>query len=106
MMLCKDEDPIHHYRICSTDRWRLAGIRKKVGFQDECANNGSLLPRPDRRYLRMHAFCCRVAHLSGATEYLDKFYKDLERMEVLATDGSSATFLIQALELLGDDGQN
>ena len=81
-------------------------MRKKVGFQDERASNGTTHPRPDRRYLQTHALCCRVAHLSGITEHLDKFYKDFERMEVLATDGSSAAFLIQALELLGEDGHN
>ncbi|KAF8329518.1 uncharacterized protein EI90DRAFT_3062873 [Cantharellus anzutake] len=100
----KDEDSVHHYKVCSTDQWRLAGMRKKVAFRDERVADGTTHPRPDRRYLQVHALCCRVAHLSGATEYLDKFYKKFERMEVLATDGSSADFLIQALELLGHDG--
>jgi hypothetical protein len=29
------------------------------------------LPLPNSHYLRLHAAVCRVAHLSGAAEYLD-----------------------------------
>jgi hypothetical protein len=36
------------------------------------------LPNPD--YLRIHAACCRVAHLSGAGEYMDKIIDDPEDM--------------------------
>jgi hypothetical protein len=54
------------------------------------------LPNPD--YLRIHAACCRVAHLSGAAEQIDKVLEDLEVMRVLSEDGSSAHALSFALQ--------
>jgi hypothetical protein len=55
------------------------------------------LPLPDPRYLALHAACARVAHLSGAGEYIDTFDKDMETTLVLAKDGSSAKLLAEAL---------
>ncbi|KAI0760556.1 hypothetical protein C8Q74DRAFT_1451463 [Fomes fomentarius] len=52
---------------------------------------------PDPRYLRLRAACCRVAHLSGAAEYLDEIYRDMDTIQVLAVDGSSAEVLDAAL---------
>lgn len=58
--------------------------------------SGSLaLPNP--QYLRIHAACCKVAHLSGAAEYLDEAYRDMEMLQVLTNDGSSAQVLDVAL---------
>jgi hypothetical protein len=48
------------------------------------------LELPDGRYLKLHAAICRVAHMSGAAEYMDKHDRDLEELSVLAPDGSSA----------------
>jgi hypothetical protein len=48
------------------------------------------LELPDRRYLKLHAAICRVAHMSGVAEYMDKHDRDLEELSVLAPDGSSA----------------
>ena len=45
------------------------------------------LPVPSRAYFKLHATYCRVAHLSGAGEYIDK---DLRDIEVLSQDGTSA----------------
>ena len=36
------------------------------------------LPLPNPIYLSIHATCCRVAHLSGAGEYIEKILEDLE----------------------------
>ena len=33
-------------------------------------------PLPNPTYLRIHAACCRVAHLSGATKYIEKILDD------------------------------
>lgn len=55
------------------------------------------LPLPDPRYLRMHATCAKVAHLSGAAEYIDVIFRDMEDTRVLATNGSSAELLSYAL---------
>jgi hypothetical protein len=35
------------------------------------------LPLPNPDYLRIHAACCRVAHLSGASEHMDEILEDL-----------------------------
>lgn len=51
------------------------------------------LPLPNPDYLEIHAACCRVAHLSGAGEYMDKVLEDLEDTHVLSQDGSSARIL-------------
>lgn len=55
------------------------------------------LPLPDHRYLQLHATCARIAHLSGASEYLNRVFRDMERVSVLANDGSSANVLSNAL---------
>jgi len=52
---------------------------------------------PDPRYLRIHAACAKVAHLSGAGEYVDAVFRDMESIRVLATNGSSAEALGYAL---------
>ncbi|KIL65195.1 hypothetical protein M378DRAFT_24205 [Amanita muscaria Koide BX008] len=54
-------------------------------------------PLPSRDYLAVHAACANVAHLSGAAEYLDSMFKDMERMLVLSEDGSSAAVLEHAI---------
>lgn len=55
------------------------------------------LPLPSPAYLKLHAACCQVAHLSGAAEYVKKFYRDMEDTQVLAHDGSAAKLLEEAL---------
>ncbi|CDO78046.1 hypothetical protein BN946_scf184724.g10 [Trametes cinnabarina] len=55
------------------------------------------LPLPSPKYLRIHAACCRIAHLSGAAEHLDLIFRDMEELKVLAHDGSSAGVLAYAL---------
>ncbi|KAJ3712859.1 hypothetical protein C8R42DRAFT_615201 [Lentinula raphanica] len=56
-----------------------------------------LYPLPDPKLLALHATCAKVAHLSGAGEYLDKIDYDEETIGVLATDGGSFEVLNQAL---------
>jgi len=51
------------------------------------------VPPPSRELLALHAVCARVAHMSGAAEFLDKLELDAEETEVLAFDGSSAHLL-------------
>ena len=55
------------------------------------------LPLPSPKYLRIHAVCCRVAHMSGAAEYLDGIIRDMEELQVLSEDGASADVLTYAL---------
>ena len=58
------------------------------------------LPLPDPRYLALHAACARVAHLSGAGEYIDAFDRDIDTTPILAKDGSSAKLLAEALSII------
>ena len=61
------------------------------------------LPLPNPVYLRIHAAICRVAHLSGAGEYMDKVLEDLEDIRVLSNDGSSAHILSFVLQRYGQE---
>lgn len=53
------------------------------------------LPNPD--LLKLHAYSCRVANLSGASEYIDSKFDKLYNTDVLCQDGSSADVLKFAL---------
>ncbi|KAI9437453.1 hypothetical protein H4582DRAFT_277290 [Lactarius indigo] len=56
------------------------------------------LPLPNPVYFEIHAACCRVAHLSGAGEYMNKVLEDMEDTSVLSEDGSSAHILSFVLQ--------
>ena len=43
--------------------------------------------------LALHATCCKVAHLSGAAEYIDEIYRDADELGVLSADGTSGDIL-------------
>ncbi|KAI0325417.1 hypothetical protein GY45DRAFT_1387560 [Cubamyces sp. BRFM 1775] len=55
------------------------------------------LPLPNPRYLHVHAACCRIAHMSGAADYLDSVLREMEEMRVLAEDGTSVDVLTVAI---------
>ncbi|KAH9846874.1 hypothetical protein C2E23DRAFT_539117 [Lenzites betulinus] len=55
------------------------------------------LPLPSPRYLEIHAFCCRILHMSGAAEYVDLIFRDMEELQVLSSNGTSADVLSFAL---------
>ena len=55
------------------------------------------LPLPSRDYLALHAACAKVAHCSGAAEYIDRMDTDLDETFVLAEDGTSAAVLDHAI---------
>lgn len=69
-------------------------------FQTEDPVN---LPVPSPELLALHAMCCKVAHLSGATEFFEKTRREVDDLEVLSADGTSANALHFALlSKLGD----
>ncbi|KAI0666036.1 hypothetical protein C8Q78DRAFT_985193 [Trametes maxima] len=68
-------------------------IPKRVQF----VSHHPELPLPSPRYLEVHAACCRIAHMSGAAEYLDLIYRHMEELQVLANNGASADVLTFAL---------
>ncbi|KAF8550034.1 hypothetical protein OG21DRAFT_1420364 [Imleria badia] len=51
------------------------------------------LPVPACELLALHATCCKVAHLSGAAEYIDEIYRDADKLDVLSADGTSGDVL-------------
>ena len=85
------------YRVVLSPR--LEPLRRHLGVPETVhfiAHSNSPLPNP--KYLAIHAACCRVAHMSGAAEYLDKLICDMEELHVLAEDGTSADILAYALQ--------
>ena len=64
------EGHINTYHVRSTDEGVLACCRANpIVFSTEDA-----IPLPNPAYLAIHAACCRVAHLSGAADYIDETY--------------------------------
>ena len=59
----------------------------------DLSSNYEGAPPPDPQLLALHAVCARVAHTSGAAEFLDELERDAEETNVLAFDGSSAHLL-------------
>jgi hypothetical protein len=58
------------------------------------------LPLPNPEFLKLHAAVCRVAHMCGAGDYLDREDREFERTVVLARDGSSANVLSSRLKYI------
>ena len=88
------------YRVESIDQLRDVDLPEIVEFAT--TDNNLQLPNP--KFLALHATCCRVAHLSGASEYYEKVLRDIEDSSVLSEDGSSFDLLQSALNLsLGVD---
>ncbi|KAH9482082.1 hypothetical protein JR316_0004177 [Psilocybe cubensis] len=54
-------------------------------------------PLPSPVYLAIHAACAKVAHLSGAAAYIDKYNEDLDDSTTLDPSGKSADLLEHAL---------
>jgi hypothetical protein len=76
----------------------LAGTLPQVTFRSDDIT----LPPPEPRYIALHAACAKVAHRSGAAEYIDMVMSDMEKIVVLAEDGSSARVLARALQFCVD----
>lgn len=75
-------------------------VKERVNFVDRPDTYSMAFPEdqrkailPDRRLLALHAVCARVAHMSGAAEFIDKLHFDEEESQVLLADGSSAGLL-------------
>ena len=85
------QDLINQYAVHATTPF-IVGIPATIMLIAQAS-----LPLPDPRYLALHATCARVAHLSGAGEYIETFDRDMETTLVLAKDGTSAKLLAEAL---------
>ena len=80
------QDP-HHYVIRHVSP--IVGLPDEVRF----SSTNPLLELPDPKFIAIHAACCRAAHLSGAAEDLDHYYRAIETTRVLANNGSSIKLL-------------
>ncbi|KAF8267683.1 hypothetical protein EI94DRAFT_1729918 [Lactarius quietus] len=77
------------YTVCSTHNMYLRSVPNPLVTFTSIGG----LDLPDPRYLRLHAAICRVAHMSGAAEYLDLYDREQEERHVMAPDGTSGEFL-------------
>ncbi|KAH7886546.1 hypothetical protein F5I97DRAFT_1867971 [Phlebopus sp. FC_14] len=82
------------YDVKTASSVALQLIRPQVTFTSP---NPSILPYPSPQLLALHATCAKVAHFSGAAEYIDNFDSDADHLDVLATDGSSSAVLDHVL---------
>ena len=90
----QQEGDENSYTICATEETHLYSCKENpITFKSAYAN----LPLPNPAYMRIHA-CCKIAHLSGAGEYMDRLSEDLEDTQVLSEEGSSAHVLSFALQ--------
>jgi hypothetical protein len=88
------QDPVNLYRPAATKPFLIRGIPAQVWLTTPDPND---YPLPNPRYLALHAACARVAHLSGAAEYIEMIFRDLENIKVLANNGGSGDLLYHAL---------
>ncbi|KAF9458911.1 hypothetical protein BDZ94DRAFT_1269415 [Collybia nuda] len=86
----------HQYNIEAVDPeevFEFSRLPRQVKIETKHQN----LALPSPTYLKLHAACAKVAHLSGAGEYIEKLQQDFELTDVLASDGSSTRLLHEAL---------
>ncbi|KZV68374.1 hypothetical protein PENSPDRAFT_540997, partial [Peniophora sp. CONT] len=62
------------YRVVATLPLWLLSAPEEVTFESHVP--GATVPNP--RYLHLHASCCKVAHVSGASSYYDELERQLE----------------------------
>ena len=60
--------------------------------------NPATLPIPSPELIASHAACAKVAHLSGASAYIDRLDQDADDLvDVLACDGGSSDVLTHVI---------
>ncbi|KAK0465393.1 uncharacterized protein EV420DRAFT_1637530 [Desarmillaria tabescens] len=60
----------NHYKVGTTKERYIFELLKVPHFIDFTSTRSDF-PLPSKEYLCIHAACCRVAHMSGAAEYLN-----------------------------------
>ena len=83
-----------HFKDClhTTD------INPRVVFRSLSVGDVKI-PAPDPRIIALHAACAKVAHTSGAMEYLRELYRDTDSIAVM-TQPNAAYELSRALKAL------
>ena len=85
------------YKIVLAGRAERLASANLVPEQVTFTSHYPELPLPSPKYLRIHAACCKIAHLSGAAEHLEHIFREMEELKVLALDGTSADVLSYVL---------
>ena len=88
------QDAPHTYRVCTAkDSLRnVPPLPEQVTFATVTD-----LPLSHCGYLALHALCCEVAWMSGATEHIMDIERRMDNTKVLANDGSIVDLLMSAL---------
>ncbi|KAG2040770.1 hypothetical protein BDR03DRAFT_857427, partial [Suillus americanus] len=88
------QDMQHTYQVCGNPPSNLQLFSSTVTFTTDDPLH---LPLPSPHYLGIYAACCKVAWLSGAKDYIEKAFRDMEDIRAMVSDGSSAEALHCAL---------
>jgi hypothetical protein len=85
------QDATHTYKVITPHL--PPGMKSRMGVPDEVTFTSSMpmLDLPDPRLLQLHASWAKVAHLSGAAQYIERVLDDIDGgvTSVLDHDGSS-----------------
>lgn len=84
----------NRYKLEAAEPFILNNYPEYVTFK---APDSVKFPVPSVAYLAIHAACAKVAHLSGAGAYIDKFYRDMDDSTTLDPSGASAEMLKHAI---------
>lgn len=90
------------YEIHHAPDTNIALINPSATFQDVTTTyEGRVvtIPAPDPRLLALHAACAQIAHMSGAAEHLEEFYRDTDPIAVM-TEPNAAQELTRVLTSL------
>ena len=96
-MLQADDNPkSHRYRVVYNTFNNLN--KDEIEFRNHSSEPD--IEMPSKEYIRLHASCARIANLSGAVRIIDKWDCEMAESDVLASDGSQATLLQNALMMV------
>lgn len=87
------------YKVGARDNVLPLGFPKYITIPANPEPPAKPYPLPNPYYLRIHAACARIAHLSGVDHYVNAFLQDLDNAYALASDGSSLPLLETALQI-------
>ena len=94
-MLQMDDDPkSHRYRVIYND-YDTVG---EVEFHNHSSEPD--IKMPSKEYIGLHASCAKIANLSGAVDVIEKWDREMDESDVLASDGSQVALLQNALMML------
>jgi len=70
-----------------SSNYKIGHNDKRVAFSN--CDDSEDIDLPDPQILKIHAAFCRVFHASGAAEFFDRIWRDMDITRVLSNDGST-----------------